>query len=101
MVKNPPAIVGDTGSIPGSGRFPREGNGNHSSILAWEIPWTEEPGGYIPWDHKESDTTSNKNNNLITNSHHAIYCVPKTYLSYNWKFVSFYPFTGLPWWLRQ
>ena len=24
----------------------------HSSILAWEIPWTEEPGGYRPWDRK-------------------------------------------------
>ena len=30
----------------------------HSSILAWRIPWTEEPGGlYSPWDCKESDTT--------------------------------------------
>ena len=30
----------------------------HSSILAWEIPWTEEPGGgYNPWGRKESDTT--------------------------------------------
>ena len=28
----------------------------HSSILAWRIPWTEEPG-YSPWGHKESDTT--------------------------------------------
>ena len=28
----------------------------HSSIFAWEIPWTEEPGGYSPWGHKESDT---------------------------------------------
>ena len=27
----------------------------HSSILAWRIPWTEEPGGYSPWGHKESD----------------------------------------------
>ena len=27
----------------------------HSSILAWEIPWTEEPGGL--WSHNESDTT--------------------------------------------
>ena len=26
----------------------------HSSILAWSIPWTEEPGG--PWGHKGSDT---------------------------------------------
>ena len=25
----------------------------YSSILAWEIPWTEEPGGY---SRKESDT---------------------------------------------
>ena len=28
----------------------------HSSILAWRIPWTEEPGGlYSPWVRKESD----------------------------------------------
>ena len=24
----------------------------HSSILAWRIPWTEEPGGYSPWGLK-------------------------------------------------
>ena len=24
----------------------------HSSILAWEIPWTEEPGRLSPWGHK-------------------------------------------------
>ena len=29
----------------------------HSSILAWEIPWTEEPGRHSPWGHKESDMT--------------------------------------------
>ena len=30
----------------------------HSSILAWEVPWTEEPGGgYSPWGHKESNRT--------------------------------------------
>ena len=28
----------------------------HSSILAWKIPWTEEPG-YSPQSRKESDTT--------------------------------------------
>ena len=37
--------VKDLGSIPGSGRSPREGNGYPSSILAWKTPWTEEPGG--------------------------------------------------------
>ena len=29
----------------------------HSSILAWRIPWTEEPCGLQPWSRKESDTT--------------------------------------------
>ena len=29
----------------------------HSNILAWRIPWTEEPGGYSPWGRKESDMT--------------------------------------------
>ena len=46
LVKNPPANAGhirDVGSIPGSGRSPGEGNGN-SSIPAWDIPRTEEPG---------------------------------------------------------
>ena len=43
-VKNPPAMQEIVGSIPGSGRSPREGNATHSSILAWESPWTEEPG---------------------------------------------------------
>ena len=31
--------------IPGWGRSPGEGNGNHSSILAWKIPWKKERGG--------------------------------------------------------
>ena len=34
-----------------------EGMTTHSSILAWRIPWTEEPGGLSPLGHKESDTT--------------------------------------------
>ena len=34
-----------------------KGMATHSSILAWRIPWTEEPGNYSPWAHKEMDTT--------------------------------------------
>ena len=45
MVKNLPANAGDTGLIPGRGRSPGEGKATHSSILAWEILWTEDPGG--------------------------------------------------------
>jgi len=37
--------AGDPGSVPRLGRSPGEGNGYYSSILAWRIPWTEEPGG--------------------------------------------------------
>ena len=36
--------VGDLGSSTGLGRFPEEGNGYHSSILIWRIPFTEKPG---------------------------------------------------------
>ena len=55
--KNSPANAGDMSLIPGLGRSPGGGNGNPSSIHAWKIPWTEEPGGYSPWGLKESDTT--------------------------------------------
>ena len=48
-------IAEDSGSIPKWGRSPEEGVAVHSSILAWRIPWTEEPGG--PWGCKESDSS--------------------------------------------
>ena len=34
-----------------------EGMATHSSILAWSMPWIEEPGGLSPWGRKESDRT--------------------------------------------
>jgi len=46
-VKNFPANAGnvrDVGSVPESRRSLVEGMANNSSILAWRIPWTEEPG---------------------------------------------------------
>ena len=45
VIKNLSANVRDLGSIPGSVRSLREGMATYSSILTWEIPWTEEPGG--------------------------------------------------------
>ena len=36
--------AGDPGLIPGSGRSHGERLATHSSILAWRIPWMEEPG---------------------------------------------------------
>ena len=46
-MKNPLASAGDVKDkdlVPGSGRSPEEGLAAHSSVLAWRIPWTEEPG---------------------------------------------------------
>ena len=46
-IKNLPANAGDAGDeglIPGLGRSPGEEIATHSSILAWKIPWIEEPG---------------------------------------------------------
>ena len=48
VVKNPLANAGDArsmGSILGSGRSPGLEMAMHSNILAWKIPWKEEPGG--------------------------------------------------------
>ena len=47
-VKNLPASAGlvrDAGSIPGQEDPMEDGMATHSSIPAWRIPWTEEPGG--------------------------------------------------------
>ena len=45
VVKSTPASVEDMGLVLESGRSPKEELATHSSILAWTIPWTEEPGG--------------------------------------------------------
>ena len=42
-VKASACNAGDLGSIPGSGRW--QEMATHSSILAWRIPWAEDPGG--------------------------------------------------------
>ena len=56
--------AGDAGSIPGSARSPGEEMETHSDIPAWEIPWTEEPGGLQSWEAMEElDRTKPLNNN--------------------------------------
>ena len=60
MVKNLPTNAGDArdlGSIPGLGKSPGEEMATHSSILAWRIPWTEEPGRLQSMGSQESDMT--------------------------------------------
>ena len=73
VVKNPPAMqVTWVRSLGWEDPLEKE-MATHSGILAWEIPWTEEPGGLQSMGSKESDTT-------VTNTHtHA--CRAKVYLS--------------------
>ena len=52
MVKNLPAMQETQVWSLGWEDPLQKGKATHSSILAWRIPWTEEP-----WGHKESDTT--------------------------------------------
>ena len=67
-VKNTPANSGDTGSIPEPGRSPGEGNGNPTSILAWEIPWSDEPG------RPQSMGLHRVRNNLASEQQPQLYC---------------------------
>ena len=48
----------------------------HSSILAWEIPWTEEPGGYSTQGCKESVTTERLSTRLPLKEFMEGYCLP-------------------------
>ena len=79
VVKNLPANAGDTGSIPGSGRSPREGNGNPLQYSCLENPCTEEPGGatvrgvtkrWYDWAHTHSKVTGKK---IISNPYISVY----------------------------
>ena len=56
MVKNLFANAGDVSMIPVLGRSSGEGNGNPFHIFAWEIPWTEEPGGLQFMGSQKSQT---------------------------------------------
>ena len=49
--------TGDPGLIPGSGSPMEKEIAAHSGILAWRIPWTEEPGRLQSMGSQESDMT--------------------------------------------
>ena len=57
VVKKPPVNAGDKDLISGQEDPLEKEMATHLSILAWEIPWTEEPGGLQPTGSQESDTT--------------------------------------------
>ena len=56
--------AGNLGSIPGSGRFPGDGNGNPFPYSCLENPMDR--GAWCPWGHKESDTIEQLSTVLYT-----------------------------------
>ena len=57
LVKNPPAIQETQVQSLGWEHPLEKGMATHSSILAWEIPWTKEPGGLQSMGSQELDMT--------------------------------------------
>jgi len=57
VVRNLPANAGDSGLIPGLGRYPGGRKVNPLQYYSWEIPWTEEPGGLHSMGSQKSDVT--------------------------------------------
>ena len=66
MLKNPPAMQERQVRSLGQEDALEKEMATHFSVLAWAIPWTEEPGRLWPMGSKESDTTYrlNSNNNV-------------------------------------
>ena len=64
-VKNSPALQGMRVWSLGQEDPLEEEMATHSSILAWEIPWTEEPGGWQSMGLQESDMTSGLSNKTL------------------------------------
>ena len=56
MVKNPPAMQETWVRSLGWEDPLEKGTATHPSILAWRIPWTEEPGGLQSMGPQELDT---------------------------------------------
>ena len=74
MIKNPPAMQ-ETQVQSLSWEVPLEkGMATYSSILAWRIPWAEEPGRlHSQWGCRESDMTE-----LLMHTHICVHAHTET-----------------------
>ena len=64
VIKHPPVNAGDSGSIPGLGRSPREGNVNPLQYSCLGDP-TDRGARWAAWDTKELDMTQQLNSNKL------------------------------------
>ena len=75
MVKNVPAMWGSQVQSLGWEDPLEKGKATHSSILAWRIPWREEPGGLQTRDLKESDTSEQLNTVTVLCDYDKMCCI--------------------------
>ena len=66
VIKNPPAVQETQVRSLGWEDPLEESMATHSSVLAWRIPWTEEPGS--PWCCRESDMIEATEHTLHTHT---------------------------------
>ena len=82
MVKNLPAVQETRVQYLGRENPLEKEMATHSSILAWRIPWTEEPvAGYSPWGCKGSDTSKQ----LTLGARHSYNRIVCKILKYQWN----------------
>ena len=79
-VKSPPAKARDSGSVPGQEDSLEKEMATHSSILAWEIPWTEESRGL---QSKQSQRVRNS----LASKQQQLTIVAMLYILSPWLFV--------------
>ena len=72
-VKNLPAVLETPLRSLGWEDPLEKGMATHSSVLAWEIPWTEEPGRLQSTGSQESDTTERLTFNIVIHVTISIY----------------------------
>ena len=68
-MKKQPANAKDVGSICGSGRSSEKEMATHSSILAWRVPQTEEPGGLQSMQLQKSGTRLSDSTTAVLKQH--------------------------------
>ena len=83
--------AGDPGWTPEWERHtppPEKRRATHSSVLAWRIPWTEEPGGpqYMGW---QSDTAEHAHETALTWSH-VVLCGPVSSVLVRFQTISLF-----------
>ena len=89
MIKNLPAMRETWVQSLGQEDLLEKEVAAHSSILAWRIPWTEEPGGLQPMGLQESDTTEQLDRQTDIQRYRLQKCQHKNNLKFYFKMMMY------------